>query len=123
DPLSGLGMPLAARMAAWYPPHAIALILPPDVGAGLEALVTLFLAGLGMWWLLRTLGLTPVASVFGAWAFQCGAFAIVSLHAPARVDAALWLPFALAGVERMVTNKRFGGIACAGAVAMSFLAG
>ncbi len=123
DPRSGLGMPLAARTNAWYPPHVLAWILPPGVGAGLEALITLFMAGLGLWWLLRTLGTTGIASVFGAWAFQSGAFAIVSLHVPERVDAALWLPFALAGVERLVARKKWGGITCSGAIAMSFLAG
>lgn len=125
DPNAGVGRPLAATAAhgAWYPFNVLSWILPPDLAAGFEALIALFLAGLGVQLYLSARALPSYARVFGAWAIQAGGFALVNLHLSMKVDAALWLPFALYGVERVTQRKRYGGIVIALSIAASGLSG
>lgn len=124
EPNLGLGMPLAASTSGvWYPPNALAWLLPPDQAAGWLALLALFLAGLGMHAFLGARGLSDAARLVGAWSFQAGGFALVHLHSGTEVDAALWLPFAWCAIEGVLARRRFASLLLVASIALSFLAG
>jgi hypothetical protein len=60
NPLSGL----------WYPPGWLALLMPLPFGFNVVAILHLLLAGLGMYLLIRQLGRSHEAALFGAIAFE-----------------------------------------------------
>ncbi len=97
QPRQGLGTPLfgGAIVGTAYPPNWIGFLLPPDHAAGPLALVTLLLAGTGMWLFLRRLGLSRGACVVGALSMQLGGWGIANLFYYMKVDAALWIPWSL----------------------------
>lgn len=125
QPRQGLGTPLFAGTiaAAAYPPNGIGFLLPPDHVAGPLALLTLLLAGTGMWLFLRRLGLSRGACVVGALSMQLGGWGIANLFYYMKVDAALWIPWSLWAVEGIVRRKRGSGIALTLSIAFSLLAG
>jgi hypothetical protein len=125
DPNVAAGIPLFAGTIAAiaYPPNWLALVLPPDLAAAPLALLSLFLAGLGMALFLRRLGLPMGAVLVGALAAQAGTWAIDNLHYYMKVDAALWLPWMLWSVEGMVQGKRRSGPWLAASIGLSLLAG
>jgi hypothetical protein len=125
EPHLGLGVPLFAGSIAApaYPPNALAFLLPPEVAAGPLALLTLFLAGAGMLLFLRRIELGLPAALLGAFGYQLGGFAVGNLFYPMKVDAALWLPWCLWGVEGLARKARWSGLALTLATTLSFLAG
>ena len=125
EPKFGMGAPLfAGSIAALaYPPNALRYLLPPDLAGGWCALLALFLAGLGMWLFLERRELTLGACAIGALAYQGGGFAVSNLHYAMKVDAALWLPWALLAVEGVLSARRRSGLALTIAIACSLLAG
>jgi hypothetical protein len=125
NPGLGLGVPLAAgSMAApWNPLRWPFLLLPPAIAGGWHALLSLFLAGLGMLFFLERRGLGAAAALFGAIAYQVGGFGIANLHYVMKVDAALWLPWCLWAIDGIFTGKRFAPLFLFAALASSALAG
>jgi len=125
EPLQTLGMPLfGGNVAALgYPPNWLAFLLAPERAAAPLALLALFLAGLGTWLFLGRLGLDPRAALVGALGVELGAFAVANLHYYMKVDAALWLPWALWAVEGIAQRRRGSLSALAFAIALSFLGG
>lgn len=125
DPQSGLGAPLAAGSIAglFYPANQLNLILPPEMAGAWTAMLSLFLAGLGMWLLLGRVGLAGGPALVGALALQTGAFALVNLHYGVKVDAALWLPWSLWAAEGLARRLRGSGPWLFLFTALSFLAG
>ena len=67
----------------------------------LYAPLRLFLAALGMWLYLRHRGFTPVASTAGGLAFGLNGAFIVWLSAP-MPTVALWLPWILLAIDRVI---------------------
>lgn len=124
-PELGMGLPLFGGTIAGpaYPPNWLALAIEPDRAAGPLAIVTLVLAGLGLWLFLRRLGLPPPACLVGALALEAGGWGIANLHYFMKVAAALWLPWSLWGVEGVLAGRRRAPLALALAVGLSFLAG
>ncbi|MEW6073473.1 MAG: hypothetical protein AB1726_12895, partial [Planctomycetota bacterium] len=125
QPLHGLGVPLFAGTIAGaaYPPNWLALALSPELAAGPLALLSLALAGLGTWLLLRRLGLARGACVVGALGVELGGWGIGNLFYPMKVDAALWVPWALWAVEGLARRRRGSAPALTVAIALSLLAG
>jgi len=125
EPLQTLGMPLfGGNVAALgYPPNWLAFLLRPEYAAAPLALLALFLAGLGTWLFLRRLGLDPRAALVGALSAQLGGWALANLFYYMKVDAALWLPWALWGVEGLALRRRWSATALVLAIALSFLGG
>ena len=106
----GAGLPLAAGSIAGplYPPNALALLAEPEDAAGPLALITLALSGLGMWLFLGRIGLGRGPRVVAILGVQLGSWAVGNLYYPMKVDAALWVPFALwaSRVWRAVARAR-----------------
>ncbi|MDF1799814.1 MAG: hypothetical protein P1V81_11610 [Planctomycetota bacterium] len=129
DPGLGAGVPLfgATIAALAYPPNWLALVLPPDLAAAPLAILSLFLAGLGMALFLRRRGLAEGAVLVGALALQSSTWVLANLHYFMKVDAALWLPWMLLGIEGLASEdraeRRRGGRTLALAVGLSLLAG
>lgn len=125
NPLLGAGVPLAAGSVhgAWYPPRALVYVLDPLRASAWLALSTLFLAGLGLFLFLTRRGLSTSSALCGAWCLQAASFALVNLHYPMKLDAALWLPWSWWAIEGLARSARRAGPALALAVGLSLLAG
>lgn len=124
-PELGLGLPLTAGSIAGplYPPNALGLLAAPEDAAGPLALFTLTLAGLGLWLLLGRIGLDRGPRLIAVVALQLGSWAVGNLYYPMKVDAALWVPFALWAIEGLARGRRAAGAGLSLAAAASFLAG
>ena len=125
DPNLGAGVPLFGASIAGlaYPPNWLAFVLPPDLAAAPLAMLSLFLAGLGLLLFLRMRELSFEAAMFGAMAMQTGLWGLANLHDFMKVDAALWTPWMLYGIECLRAGRRRGGFVLALAVGLSLLAG
>jgi len=125
NPRAGLGAPLAAgSMAApWNPLRWPFLLLDPALASGWHALLSLVLAGLGMMMFLEGRGLKYTAAMFGALAFQSSGFLVANLHYLPKVDAALWAPWCLWGVDLLYRGRRNAGLIVVFGLGMSALAG
>jgi len=125
EPKLGLGLPLFATAitGTLYPPNWLSLLIPPERAAGPLAVLTLFLAGLGMLLFLQRNGRSRAAALIGALAVQAGGFAAANLHYPMKLDAALWLPWSLWAIDGLALRKRGAGPALQASIALSLLAG
>lgn len=96
------GMPLLADgySALLYPLSVLFLLLPVGPAFGWFALVHLALAGLGSYWLARTLGLRPVSATLAGVGYMGNGFLMAWLLFPEFSAVSAWLPVALACVER-----------------------
>lgn len=68
--LSGYPFPANPLSGLWYPPGWLALLMPLPLGFNVVAIFHLLLAGLGMYLLIRQLGKSHEAALFGAIAFE-----------------------------------------------------
>jgi hypothetical protein len=125
EPLLGLGVPLlgGSIAGAAYPPNWLGFLLPPERAAGPLAALSLLLAGLGAWLFLRRLGLSVGAALAGALGTQLGGWGLENLYLPMKVDAALWLPWALWAIEGLARGRRWSGAWLTLSLGASFLAG
>ena len=125
DPHLGAGVPLFGGSIAGlaYPLNWFGLLFPPDVAAAPLALLSLFLAGLGMWLFLGARKLSFEAAIAGALLMQSSLWGFTNLHDFMKVDAALWLPWILLGIERVRAGQRGGLLIVSGAGGLSLLAG
>ncbi|MBN2360185.1 MAG: hypothetical protein JXR83_12105, partial [Deltaproteobacteria bacterium] len=103
SPAVGNGAPLLTRpeAALFYPVRWLALLLPPDAGASLEAVLHLALAAAGATWLGRTFGLRPAAALAAglATAFS-GSYLDLLLHTSIYPAGGAWLPWVWAAARR-----------------------
>lgn len=125
DPHLGLGMPLFGGSIAGlaYPPNWLGLLLPPDLTAGYLALLALFLAGLGLFKFLQLRGLGFEAALGGALVLQASLWGFTNLHDYMKVDAALWTPWLLYGVEGVRQGRRRALLTIALSGGLALLAG
>jgi len=132
EPYAYAGYPLHADVQAqiFYPPawgaFAFSLWRPYAIHYWLHWLVALqfFIAGVGAYLLLRALGCGRGAALFGATAYELGAFFAAQPQHVGALGAAAWMPFAWLGVFRLaegVTARRVALLAAA--LALSLLAG
>lgn len=121
----GVGRPLlgGTLVGPLYPPNWLAYATDPVRAGPWLAALALFLAGLGAWLFLERRGASFGAAAVGALALQAGGFALCNLHYRMKVDAALWLPWMLWSIDGLAQRKPRAGLALAGSVAASCLAG
>jgi len=100
--LSGVAFLAAGQHSALYPFSLLFYILPLTRAYGLFTISQLWLAGLCLYYLLRTLRLSRFASAVGGLIFAFSGFMLVSQVFPMILAAAAWLPFLLAITERML---------------------
>ncbi|MBW2258009.1 MAG: YfhO family protein, partial [Deltaproteobacteria bacterium] len=107
-----------------YPPNWVAAQFDPYFAYGAFIAFHLALAGLGMFFLLRTMGLSAGPVLFGAVVFMLnGMFATRHGH-PQFVVTACWLPWALLGVQWLTGGRRAAGaLLVATCTALVILAG
>jgi hypothetical protein len=133
DPYSYCGTPFYANIQAqlFYPPTLIAILASNSLAPGhllylleLQLIGHALLAGIFTYWLLRRLGLGPVAATTGATVYQLGAFFASQTEHLGAIDTAAWLPLALWCVVALSQNPRPVYVAAlALAFGMSLLAG
>ncbi len=73
------GMPLFASMqpAVLYPLHLLWVLLPIGYGTGVITALKLWLAGVGMWILLRAMGIHPSAALLSSLGFMFGTTMVI----------------------------------------------
>ena len=111
---------MAARGAGGivYPLNLIDFVLPVHVGQTISFMVHIFLAGLGVWLLLREYKLSYLSSVVGALAFMFAGQLISTTHGGhlARMVGAVILPYAFLFLHRALNRESlfnfimFGGV-------------
>ncbi len=102
------GTPLAASQqgSVFYPLNVVlALTLPASLALGYSVLIHLSLSGLGMFVLLRSLRLYPVAACLGAVALELGGFAMSHLGHLNFLRALPWIGFALWSYNLWVNSR------------------
>lgn len=120
------GQPLAAnpQYEVFYPPQW--LILLPDflLGFQLHILLHLYIAALGMYALLRSLGVRIGGSLFGAFAFGIGGLTLSHSFVLPLFFALAWMPVVLFGATRALrTGSVRAAVVAALALSMQFLIG
>lgn len=125
DPRQGLGGPLAGGSLStpWNPLRWPFLVLAPEVASGWHALLTLVLGGLGMLLFLEGRGLKFTAAFLGVLAFQASGYLVANLHYVMKVDALVWAPWCLWGVDLLFRGRRNAGLMITAGLGLSALAG
>jgi len=104
DPYTYCGTPFYANIQAqlFYPPTLAAILASNAIAPHhllyfleLQLIGHVLAAGIFTYWLLRRLGVTPVAATTGATVYQLGAFFASQTQHLGAVDTAAWLPLAL----------------------------
>jgi hypothetical protein len=120
------GAPLAANPAyeLFYPPQWLVYVLPFHFGVQLHILLHFAIAMIGMFVLLRRLGLSISAGAFGSIAFVfCGSFLSLSSKLPILFSIS-WLPLALWLWMRFLDSRTAARLLPLAAVlAMQWIAG
>jgi hypothetical protein len=101
------GAPLAANPAyeLFYPPQWLVYVLPFHVGVQFHILLHFAIAMMGMFLLLRRLGISIAAAAFGSIAFVfCGSYVSLSSKLPILFSVS-WLPLALWLLMRFVESR------------------
>ena len=115
NPLSGLH----------YLPHAIFLVVPLAIGFNLLFIAHVWLAGCGVYALLRAWRVERLAAFVGAltWMATPKLFAHLGAGHVGMVEAAAWMPWAVLASHRLVEHRRAMDAVWLGAVwAIQFLA-
>lgn len=86
--------------AILFPFSALDYLIPVSKAVGLEAILKIATAGLGMYWMLRVLDLQSIAALAGAIAFMFNGFLVVWLGFP-LTNVAVWLPLLVGLSERL----------------------
>lgn len=105
----------------YYPLNIVYYALGAARGLGCTIALHVFLAGLGMWLLLRRRGLGDGAALFGALALELSSFGVVRIRHVIFVQTMAWMPWILLGVERYLATRRrreLAGVALATGLAL-----
>lgn len=130
SPEVGIGYPMLAvgEIGALYPLNwPLYLALSPERALTLSIVLHYVLAGLGLYWLGRTLGLTRTGALLGGVIYALGGFNIAHLTHISILSVAAWLPWLLGCTHRLlarVDGRRWPwAVALALATTLQFLAG
>ncbi len=97
----------AGQHSAYYPFSIFFLILPLAKAYGWYALSQLWLAGVLMYLFGRVLRMHRASAAIAGVVFQASAFLVISTAVfPMIIGAAIWLPFLLACVEKIIAESR-----------------
>ena len=107
NPHSYAGAPFFANMqSALLSPFSFpAYFINIPTAIGLSLLLKLLVAGTSMFWFLRLVGLSPVASLTGGTTFMLSGFIIAWLGWP-LASAGVWIPLLLALIEKSHQSPR-----------------
>lgn len=127
NPAINCGFPLFAEGQAGplYPPNLIAgLLLPTWVGLTFAVVLHVWLAGLGVYGLLRALGCSRVAGLTGGLTYGLSGYLTVRAMSPNYLAAAAWVPVLFLLAEMAWQRRRWAWlVAVPGVVGLQFLAG
>lgn len=107
NPYQDCGQPFFAisQIGLLYPVNWLLAVLPREPGLMAMMVTNLTIAGVGAWWLGRTMGLTAPAALAGALAFQLGGSALtLASWSPIHIAPYAWLPAAMAATERLIAR-------------------
>ena len=120
------GAPLAANPAyeLFYPPQWLVYVLPFHFGVQVHILLHFAIAMIGMFVLLRRLGVSIAAAIFGSIAFVfCGSYVSLSSKLPILFSVS-WLQLALWLLMRFVESRTAARLLpLAAALAMQWIVG
>ena len=126
NPFITAGQPLAANPAhqVFYPLTWLAMLPGLVYGFNWHALIHVYLATLGTYALLRSLGTTRGAASLGALSFGLGGFVVSSLSLFPFLFSAAWLPLTCLFTRRFLQHHAARDFALAvGSLGMQFLIG
>ncbi|OGH11598.1 MAG: hypothetical protein A2684_03425 [Candidatus Levybacteria bacterium RIFCSPHIGHO2_01_FULL_36_15b] len=128
NPYSFSGTPLLANFqsGAFYPLNILFLIFPFSSSWSLLIFLQPLLACFFLFYFLRNLGMSKIASYFGSVTFAFSGFAIAWLEWGNILHTALWLPLMLLSIDKILKNlNRFSiwWLVLATASLFSFFAG
>ena len=132
NPYMYAGMPVFSNIqaASFYPPILISALVSAVTGIPiarvLEWELALHVIGAGLFtlWLLRALGLRPVAAATGGFVYSLGGFFAAHTEHLGAISGATWLPFAWLCVVRLRAGaSRRWAAGLAFAICMATLAG
>src|SRR5262245_52219440 len=111
NPYQLCGIPLLAtlQVGAFYPLHALHLVLPPAQAMAATAVLHIVLATLGSYALVRTLGLSTTAGLVAAFTYGLSGRIMQTTLFPNYQEAAAWLPIGLLALARLARSPRVGG--------------
>lgn len=106
QPLIAGGVPYSPNgsIAVHYPPTWIYAVFPPDVGFALFMVLHFWLASLGVWLLLRAMGVGNPGAVFGGVAYAMSGLVRNWSFGPLNLPSLALAPLLLYGVERCVSR-------------------
>jgi len=113
DPQSRAAYPIALLLSAVDPVDAMAY----------DVAIHLFIAMLGMYLFLRSIGTNLWGALLGGFAFGFSSFFYVRFGHPTFISTAAWIPFFFYGLERARRSGPPGTVMLAGFLAMGYLAG
>lgn len=128
NPYQLAGTPLLAnsQSGALYPPHILVGLLhvPTFLAITILAWFHLALAGLGVYFLTRRLGGTPLGSAIAGSSFSVSAFMLAWTALPSVISTVAWIPWVLAFTWTLTKDPlRLFSLGLAVSVAMMLLAG
>jgi hypothetical protein len=119
------GTPFFADVQArcLYPVELVLLSLDPARAMGYDIAIHVFLAMLGMYLFLRTIGVTRLGGLLGGCAYAFSSYFYFRYDFPTLIASAAWIPFFFYGFE--VARKRgyAGTLLLAAFFALGYLAG
>lgn len=119
NPRFNSGQPFAANPGfnTFYPPQWLVLLPSYRFGFNLAALLHFWIAGAGMYGLLRSLSLRPTSALLGGFTYVAGGLLPSLTNLLPFLYSASWLPLVLLYTRRAIREGRRSDIALA---AMSF---
>lgn len=99
----------AGQHSMLYPLSLLFLVLPIHAAFGWFTVFSLASAGMTMYALARTLGLSRAAALLTGLVFQGSGFFSISVVFPMMIAGAAWLPLLLAAIHRMGQQARGEG--------------
>ena len=125
NPYQLAGQPLTAnsQSGGFYPLHILFAFVPGSTGFRiiLLGILHLFIAGTGLFYLLRNLKVSEAGSLLGATGFALSQFMVAWAPLASVPTTVAWIPWILAGI--LAENKRLGFFLVSLATAMMLLAG
>ena len=125
NPYQLAGQPLTAnsQSGGFYPFHILFAFVPGSTGFKviLLGILHLFIAGLGLFTLLRNLKVSEAGSLLGATAFALSQFMVAWAPLASVPTTVAWIPWLLAGI--LTTDKKVGFFQVSLATALMLLAG
>lgn len=106
NPYSHCGVPWLAQMGQWYPPFWIYYLLPLPWAVNFMVVAHLWLAGVGLFWLLRCWHIGTYPAALAAFAFVFNGVTLSCLQWGNYIAALAWLPWVVASVIRAWYGNR-----------------